>query len=605
MSELKEKYKKLVRSPLKIKKIKRFMNNGQAIVDLNNFGEITLKHPFNKALIDKYRFMGNIKFNKTTKDWEIKNIPNVELCRFILNINQEASDFNWIIKKRAFEFLEKKLEEFSDQIKEHMSKIKLKRQKDIPDFEYKDFLKVEPYPYQKVGIKFIELNNGVALIGDSMGLGKTIQAIGYTAKHNLKTIVVCPAALKYNWDNEVKKFTYYESCVLSELDPQMSRKRKLMSEFKENQPNYIIINYEQIDKYKNILNKLEFDCVILDESQYISGHNKRKSSVYSQFKNIEKRILLSGTAIKNRPMEFFYQLKFLKPDIFSEKEHFGLRYCDPQVNHYSKAKFKTYIFNGSSNARELNAKISPFYIRRSKENVLKDLPPKTIHQLAIELSDKDRKEYDKVCNDFKNKLESDKPTALTSLSRVVKIKQFLSKKKIKVVTDFVDKILSESDDKKVILFSQFKDTQEELLKIFKKNANSILSKYNSKRRMDEVTEFINNPEKRVLVSSTIAGGVGFNITAADTVIFVDLLWNPADHSQAEDRSYRIGQENPVSIYYLNYKDTIEDMLWNILEQKNEMLGQVLDGKKQNQTFNEKDVIKDFMNKFLKEINVKK
>lgn len=118
--------------------------------------------------------------------------------------------------------------------------------------------------------------------------------------------------------------------------------------------------------------------------------------------------------------------------------------------------------------------------------------------------------------------------------------------------------------------------------------------------MAEVDEFSNNPNKRVMVASTIAGGVGFNITCADTVVFCDLVWAPADHSQAEDRAFRIGQKNQVDVYYFTYRSTIDALLWKVLDFKIDLLGQVLDGKDAKESVSERQVIRQFIQEFMKE-----
>lgn len=597
-----EKLSEFLEKRIQVPRITRNLKYQSAYMDVNDLGYLTLKHDFNKKIVKKYQLYKCFNFDRDTKLWEVKKIPNIEVCRFLLNINNEFENFYWHLSKKAYLFLRNEYEKFQEDIKSHMDKVKIKRKNDIKDLDDLNLREgINPFPFQRVGIKFIDENDGIAMIGDSMGLGKTMQAIAYTSMKNFLTIVICPASLKYNWKREIDKFTYHEGLVLSEL------KKPTYKELKDNIPNYVIINYEQLEKYEKILKKIKWDCVVLDESHYISNSkSNRYKKVRSCFKNTPHKILLSGTAIKNRPIEFYTQLNFLKPELFPNKEHFGLRYCDAKLNNWgNKENFKGYIYDGYSNARELNAKISSFYIRRLKENVLKDLPDKTINVLDIELTNEEKQEYLNLCEDFIELLNQNKGEKLPiSLKRVVKIKQFLSKMKINLVKNFVDDLLKEDSRKKVIIFSQFKETQKRLFNYYKKQGNAIISQYSSKRRDDEVEEFNNSPEKRVLVASTISGGVGFNITSANTVVFADLMWNYSDHEQAEDRAYRIGQKNAVSIYYLNYLDTIEQLLWKILEKKIDIVGQVLDGKEEKESLSEKEIIKQFLNDFKADIKLK-
>ena len=602
----KEFIRDLLEKPIVQKKIKRRSKPELATISAEN-GRVFIDHPYDNKLRKKYHFFGTIKWDSLMKKWELKKINDVETCQFLLEINKEAPKYHWEITTEAYSLINKSLESRKEFLQKEKAKIKIKKKKDSKiTFEH---LKVEPFPFQKVGIEFIEANNGVALVGDSMGLGKTMQAIGYTSKYELKTLVVCPASLKYNWEREILKFTHLKAFVLSEYT--IPEKEKGVSSRKyndsireafENKADYIIINYEQLSKYEKILKLLKFDCVVLDESQYISNNNsKRTKAVFKICSKIEKKILLSGTPIKNRPIEFYPQLKFLRSDLFPNKEKFGLRYCDAKENPWGRG----YDYSGASNLRELHLKIAPFYIRRIKENVLKELPEKTINLLDLEFNTEEQREYNKLKKDFKKDYMSRNESSFSFLAKVVKIKQYLSRIKMQRVIEFADQLMEDNEDRKVIIFSQFRDTQKLLFKHYKDKANAIFSDYDSERRMAEVDSLSNDPNKRVLVASTKAGGVGFNITAADTVIFCDLLWNPADHEQAEDRAYRLGQKKNVSVYYLNYKDSIESMLWKILKGKEDILGQVLEGKDAGDVPSEKEVVRAFMKEFLKDLNLKK
>lgn len=586
--------------------MKRFTKNGDGVISYQN-GTIFIDHPYDQKLITKYHFLGNIKFDKLLKKWEVKKISDIEICRFLLEINEMSPQYQWTIDPKALEIIENNIKEFQSEVSAHKSLMKLKRQQMIQLDDWAKYLKTEPFGYQKVGIKFLETVNGVGMIGDGMGLGKTLQALGYTAKHNLKTIIVCPASVKYNWLREVKKHTYRTAMLITDLEKPTKRQENLLAD-------YSIINYEQLQKYQNFLKVVDFDCVVVDESQYIkNAQSQRAKLVRKLFKDkkskpIPHRILLSGTPIKNRPIEFYSQLNFLKPELFRSKESFGLRYCDAQESPYGRG----YDYNGASNLRELYHKLDSFYIRRLKENVLKELPKKTINRLDLELTVKERQEYLKKCKEFKSEYlaesssgEGGKTTSIgISLTKVVKIKHFLSKTKIPMVVDFVKQLLEESEHKKVIIFSNVRESQKELVGIFGDMASSLLGDYSIERRDQEVLAFENNPDKRVFIGSTLAAGVGINLVAADTVIFLDLMWNPADHQQAEDRAFRIGQKNAVSIYYMNYRNTIESMLWRILEKKLDILGQVLDGKDEAQDIDEKTVVSKFMSDFIDSLDLK-
>lgn len=603
----KEIIKNIIDTPPKKRIIKRKLKPQKAAITSQN-NRVFIDHPFDLKLRKKYHFMGTITWDSLMKKWELKNLNDKDTCQFLLEINKEAPQYSWEISSEAYTLLNNAILDRKKYIEQAKDKLKIKK-KINNDIDF-SFMKVEPFPFQKVGVEFIEVNNGIAYIGDSMGLGKTMQAIAYTSKNKLMTVIVCPASLKYNWKREIEKFTHNNSLVLSEYSiPEREKEittRKyndlIRKELDSWDYSYIIINYEQVDKYKDILSKIPFDCVVLDEAQYISNNRtKRTKSVFTLFSKIPKRILLSGTGIKSRPIEFYPQLKFLRSDLFPNKEKYGLRYCNAVENTWGKG----YDYTGSSNLRELNFKISPFYIRRIKENVLKELPEKTINILDLEMSPTELKEYKTLLSDFNKEYRqhaTDKQFSF--LAKVVKLKQHLSKMKIKKIIELTDDLLLDDPTRKVIIFSQFRETQSMLFEHYKDIAVSVFAKHKSEKRIENIDELTNDSSKKVLIASTIAGGIGLNITAADTVVFCDLLWNPADHEQAEDRSYRLGQKKKVNIYYLNYLDSVESMLWKILKGKEVILGQVLDGKKEQETPDEKEVFKLFMKEFLKEFNTK-
>lgn len=523
-------------------------------------GGICIDHPYNKELITKYHFLKKIKWNKELKVWELSGLLDFEIAKFLIDINKEFDEYYWTIDEECLIELQQFLEDFEIKQKNHKNIMQIKKSKKV-EIDWASALKVEPYNYQKVGIKFIEANNGIAFLGDDMGIGKTMQAIGYTAINGLKTLIVCPASLKYNWEKEIRDFTINKkSLILSDV----AKGEKISEKF-----DYYIINYDQIKKYIDQIKKLKLDCIVLDESQYVKESSSDRQKAVKSLKKIEKRILLSGTAIKNRVMEFYTQLNFLRPDLFPNKEKFGLRYCDAKINPHGRG----FLYNGASNLKELNARLSTFYLRRLKTDVL-DLPDKVINMINYELDANQNRSYDLLKKDFnKNLISLDKKIVL---SKTVKMKQIISSYKLSFIKEFVENLQSGNSGGKIIIFSQFIHTQKRLLEMFKDQANAVLGDYSDKKRNEEVAEFQSNPDKKIIVVSSLAGGVGLNLTEADKVIFMDLLWNMSDHKQCEDRAYRNGQKNSVNIYYIIAKNTVDELIWSLFDRKDFVIKQIID-----------------------------
>lgn len=557
---------------------------------------ITISHKYDANLIDKYHFIKQVKFNKNTKNWEC-NIKEAdyETCRFFFKIFKEIPRFEWLISDDAYKAIKKRSDWHEKNMRESKEIKELKSKLDTNiDLSH---MKLPPFPFQKVGIEFLNKINGIGMVGDTQGLGKTSQAIGYTSLNNLHTIIVCPASLKYNWKKEIEKFTNKTSVVLTEFEADTLQPKNKLAD-------YVIINYDQLDKYDKFLSKSKFDCVILDESQYIMNLQAlRTKAVFKYFKKCPHRLCLSGTPIKNRPIEFYAQLKFLRPDLFSNKMKYALRYCDAKETPFG------WDLKGASNLDELNRKISTFYIRRLKHEVLKELPPKTITVLDLEMGVTEKQDYKKIQKDFERMMSDnwklygnsyqDRRIDGSHLAKLIELKQFCSKIKIKRVVEFTKEFLDSSENRKIIIFSQFIDTQKTLRDSFPGISVSLLGEDDSNKRDDAVNRFQNDPKIRVFIGSTLAAGVGLTLTAADTVVFADLMWSPADHEQASDRIHRIGQESPCFIYYMIFKDSIESMIWSVVGQKLSIISQTLDGKEIKDSHPDvvKAVFKDILNNF--------
>lgn len=563
-------------------------------------GKVLISHKYNVSLVEKYHFIKQIKFNKINKKWEcLISDADYETCRFLFKVFKEVPEYDWLISEEAFKAIKNRIvfHEKNMKVSKEIKEIKAKEDIDI-DLSH---MKIPPFPYQKVGVYFLNKIGGVGMVGDSMGLGKSNQAIGYTSLNNLHTIIVCPASLKYNWKKEIEKFTDKKSVIITEFEPEVLQPKNKMAD-------YVIINYDQLLKYEKYLLKAKFDCVVLDESQYIMNlQSKRTKAVFKFFKKCKHRICLSGTPIKNRPEEFYAQLKFLRPDLFSNKMKYALRYCDAKETAFG------WDLSGASNLDELNRKIAPFYIRRLKSEVLKELPPKTVSVLEMDMNATERQEYTKITKDFSKlmkenwsihgKTYADRRIDGAHLAKLVELKQYCSKIKAKRIVEFVNDFVASSENRKIIVFAQFIETQKILKEAFPGISVSLLGEDSDDKRNEAVEKFQNDPSIRVFVGSTKAAGVGLTLTAADTVCFADLMWSPADHEQAADRIHRIGQTNPVFIYYMIFKNSIESMIWNIIGEKLSIITQITDGKtiKNDHPDVVKMVFSEMLEKFKKEM----
>jgi SNF2 family DNA or RNA helicase len=520
---------------------------------------IVINHPYNEKLNATYQNYYGIVWDKVKRRRVVKKEKiNTLSATFLMNgIQLIAPMYNWRRTDEVIEFLTAFNSE--DPNKQNEVKKLNELKKDFEATTDVGHLKIEARPFQKAGIAFIEAANGVVLIGDEMGLGKSIMSIGYCSKYNYKTLVVTLASLKYNFKKEVEKVSSKKALIIE-------NKKFTKEDF--DKYDFFITNYEQVAKWLPILIKMKFDAVILDESQSISNGGAQKTKSTMKLYKIPRRILLSGTPSENKTIDLYTQLKFLKKNEFPNKQDFGMRYCGAAMGLNGYMEFK-----GSSNLKELHERMSSFYIRRLKKDVLKDLPEKQISNVVFEMNQSQMKEYKKLTGDFEKDLYASS-NFFKKRAHLSELMQFCSKEKVSHVIDYVTNLLREdiTNNKKVIVFSHFKATQAALKAHFGSLAVTHYSDQTIEDKNAAVERFQNNPDTRIFLGSTIGSGKGLNLEIADTVVFADLIWNPSKLKQAEDRAHRMTQKNSVFVYYFTFKDSIEEHIWATLVKKGIMVG---------------------------------
>lgn len=514
--------------------------------------------------------------------------------------------------------------------KERQESIKLlfsgkKKNLDYSNINFNDFLKLEPYDYQKEAVVFFDINNGVAILGDEPGAGKTAQIIAYAIKNNLKTIVICPASLKLNWRNEIYKFSN-EKAFIYKYNPPKKFNIKINS---KEESLFHVINYESLDTYfklnyshtcknnkckhkfvdhkkthkkcpncgfektissritKNlspfedekgiILNPEDYDLIVCDEAHYLKNQSsKRTKLVRKMFINVPKKILLSGTAIKNRTEELFSLLNFIDPKEWDNLHTFALRYCAAFESNFG------WDYKGASNLDELFQRISPYFLRRLKRDVLKNLPEKTFTVLPIALTEKQFRDYEKI---EKNVVEvinemgevEDVEEDGLFISALQKLRKFTSDIKVDESLDYLQNIVD--SNQKIVVFCNFISSAEKIYNHFKDNAVIFTGEYNMQHKQDAVDKFQNDENCNIFVGTIGAAGVGITLTAADTSLFIEEAWSPSDNIQAQDRIHRASQKSSsVRIIKFVCEGTIDEYIEDVLAKKESIITKVLDGK---------------------------
>jgi hypothetical protein len=432
-------------------------------------------------------------------------------------------------------------------------------------------------PYQVHGFHWLnylhEVNWG-GILADDMGLGKTVQALSflhhYKKTHEkLRAVVVCPTTLIFNWENEIKKFTPELTYYIHHGGDRIRNKQLL------DQYDVIITTYGTLRSDIKLLIEIPFDYVVLDESQAIKNPASKVTKAACLL-HAKHRLCMSGTPLQNNTFDIFAQMNFLNPGMLGSLEFFRQEFAIP-IDKFGEADRKDHL-------RKL---LYPFILRRTKEQVAKDLPEKTETILYCEMEEEQRKVYDAYRNDYRDKIlgtiesQGIQRSQLTILQGLMKLRQICDSPAILNETEkypnhsikldeLAREITENIGDHKALIFSQFLG----MLALIKEKLKSLDVKFeyfdgstSAPDREKAIRAFQDDDSCRVFLISLKAGGVGLNLTAADYVYIVDPWWNPAVEQQAIDRTHRIGQTKNIFAYRMICKDTIEDKILGLQEKK--------------------------------------
>ncbi len=462
---------------------------------------------------------------------------------------------------------------------------RLREFKNIPEIPAPEHLQPILRPYQTSGFQWLSYLNDVnwgGILADDMGLGKTIQALTMLEHYNistggLKAIVICPTTLIYNWKNEVEKFTPSLTWHIHHGSMRLRSAEELQSH------NIIITTYGTLRSDIQLLLKIKFDYVVLDESQAIKNPASKvtKAACLLEAKN---RLCMSGTPLQNNTFDIFAQMNFLNPGLLGSMEFFRNEFATP-IDKFGEQDQKDHL-------RKL---LYPFILRRTKEQVAKDLPEKTETILFCEMEKEQREIYDAYRNSYRDKILGEIDTQginksqLTILQGLMKLRQICDSPAIlneedkypnhSIKLDELAREITENiGEHKALVFSQFLG----MLALIKKTLTEqgIPFEYfdgstSATDREKAIQNFQNNDECRVFLISLKAGGVGLNLTAADYVYIVDPWWNPAVEQQAIDRTHRIGQTKNIFAYRMICIDTIEDKILQLQERKRKLASELI------------------------------
>lgn len=524
------------------------------------------------ALIRRYKKSTKIHFDFGSDESRkifIEQIKKIEITeaekrKFIAELNVQKE--HWVKYKQE---LEEKYIDYSDKLH-----VLLKEG-------------VKLYPHQIVAAMFMNVTRNT-LISHEMGLGKTLSAILYVEMNGFeKVLIITPNSLKFNFYNEVKKFTNSTAHIVN------WRKNSCGIE----EAKYVIVNYEFFNpniksgRFKTKWEKLEIDridAVICDESHKLKN---TKSNTYKNFTRTFKKtifkggkiskIFLSGTPAPNRAHELYTVLHEISPLDFETKTYFQKYYCGMEYDHDSGWGYHTNT--AEQKFEELFHKIAPFTHRKRKVDALKDLPDKTYQRIILEMTDEEERIYEEieagVANEF---VEHPNGNPLTIM---IRLRQYLASIKIKHVIELIENVLHSGE--KVVVVDYFKDTLYDLNNKLGKSTALHTGDQNVEERA-ELVEAFQNKESAVkgFLGSIQTCNYGLTLTAASKLFIMTLPYSVGEYDQVSDRLHRIGQKNAVNIYVLIFPRTIDDYVFSAIENKRKEILKVIDNEDYTSNVNE-------------------
>ncbi len=438
-------------------------------------------------------------------------------------------------------------------------------------------------PYQKAGVDWLHFLHEYrfgGILADDMGLGKTIQVLAFLqslkerGEAERASLLVVPKSLLVNWQREIARFTP-EMRVLEFTGAGRKKDPSIFDQY-----DLILITYGTMLRDVEFLRSYRFHYVILDESQAIKNP-LAKTSRAARLLNADHRLVMTGTPVENTTFELWSQVAFVNPGLLGSLDYFKEAFANPIESERNEDA-----------ANFLRKLVYPFILRRTKAQVTPELPPRTERVLFTDLEPDQRKIYNRVRDYYRAELlrlierSGMDDARMRILEGLLRLRQVCihpalveptyrgESAKFELLTEILDTLLAEGH--KALVYSQF----VEVLKLVRKHLDERGVRYayldgQTRDRHGQVDLFQNDPNVPFFLLSLKAGGVGLNLTAAEYVIHLDPWWNPAVEMQAADRAHRIGQEHPVFIYKFIARDTVEEKILQLQEQKRGLVEQLI------------------------------
>lgn len=451
------------------------------------------------------------------------------------------------------------------------------------------------FDFQRTGTAFLKALPA-ALLADVPGLGKTLQTAAAFEDCEGQILIFVPASLKFNWRDEIKKWLPNDRVTV--IHGEKDERRRLWSYAKNGVPNagagrkypkWVIANYELLNHdFEDIGTEKVWEAIVCDEADRIKNPAAKTTHALKMLK-AKKRVALTGTPISNTPEDLWSIVDWLYPRYLGTFTQFQRKYCKMHP------RFNRVI--GYLNLDNLKTRIEPVMLRRLKEDVLKDFPPKTVEYIRFDLSPAERSLYESVkklvITEIKKLTDLNVNTLALAPVKMLRLKQctdhpalidahvaaYTDASKLKTLKEMLAPIVASGE--KALVFTQFAEMAHILTKeLAEHNPSVIWGGVDALERKHIVDEFNTDPKKSVLIM-TEAGTYGLNLQAASYVVHYDGPWSVSKIEQREGRSHRVGQDKPVTVYHLIANKTVDEYVLKVLEGKLKMSKDILGDRFEN------------------------
>lgn len=531
----------------------------------------------------RYILLGNGEYGLLPEQWIAKNRHLLEMA--------ENEDGKVQVQKNQFILLKQMMEngDGSIDIKSSKGSKEIERlNKMTQDFEGIESgdppkkLNADLRKYQVSGLswlRFLKKFQFGGILADDMGLGKTVQAIASimeetaTKRKKRMNLIVLPTSLVFNWNEELAKFApSVKVATYTGTD---------RGSVKEIDADVLLTTYGILRRQAEEFAEVHWHYIVLDEAQAIKNHKSQTASAVCRLQGTH-RLSLTGTPIENNLMEMWSHMQFLNPNLLGSRDQFTQHVLKSDPGNKGENR----------GLQKLQKMVFPFILRRTKEDVLTDLPPKVEQVIQCTMGSRQQEYYNTIRDEYRSALLDNISSRGVAGSKLKVIEGLLRLRQVACHPNLLDRNLSIpstklnhlinsvleaiSEGHKILVFSQFTSMLELIVReLTREQVRFTYLDGQTKDRQERVMAFQNDPEIRVFLISLKAGGVGLNLTAADYVFLFDPWWNPAAEQQAIDRAHRIGQTAKVFTYRLITKDTVEEKVVELQNQKRDLVKGVM------------------------------